>query len=342
MTDFGLGSIDWESVRLLHGEHLGHETAYVEELVRWVIHSGLAPGVVSMGPESLGMVQSSPETYRLALRSCRAITPAGHWVHIRDDDNNPTMELDKEQHLEQVVGIHLGVDTTGKEARDHAPSMSSALIECKSRWPRYQLSKDPASDDMDWLQIGQIINRGGELIIDQGYIPDCLQLRSHPSLIIDAMAIAEIGKEGLEALRTYMTGDAPGNVTSMAASFANALAPAATLADWGANPQGYIDGLSAVLTASVTLAQLCHPDTSYRDGAISACETALGYVEENAERGVPLGPGLLKIKEALGILVQLCGQLVAAPEKKRPPREPEPADREEKVIRVIQRKGRTD
>ena len=335
MTDFGLGSIDWESVRLLHGEHLGHETAYVEELVRWVIHSGLAPGVVSMGPESLGMVQSSPETYRLALRSCRAITPAGHWVHIRDDDNNPTMELDKEQHLEQVVGIHLGVDTTGKEARDHAPSMSSALIECKSRWPRYQLSKDPASDDMDWLQIGQIINRGGELVLDKGYIPDCLQLRSHPMLANAARAIAEIGNEGLTALGRYTPSAVPDTVTLQAAGFACALAPAATLVDWAAGPQAYIDRLSAVLTGSAALARLCPPNTGYRDDAIAACETALGYVQENADGGVPLGPGLLKISQALETLVQLYGQLVAAPAKERAAPAPKPADRDERIFRRI-------
>ena len=89
MTDFHPSSIDWDSVRLLHGEHLRGETAYLEGLVRWVLAHAAGPGVVHMQPDSLALVASSPSTYRLALRRFQALTPAGYWVCIGDDEFSP-------------------------------------------------------------------------------------------------------------------------------------------------------------------------------------------------------------------------------------------------------------
>jgi len=333
MTDFRLASIDWESVRLLHGEHLSQETTYIEDLVRWVLHCALPAGIVHMDPDSLRVRQSSATTYRVTLRRCQAITPQGYWVHIDDDGSNPVCDLDMEQHLsreEQAVGLHLGVDTQDKESRDHAPGRSDALLECSSRWPKYLLDTDPRSDHSDWLQIAQVLNRGGELVLDEAFIPGCQHLDSHPALLQAVTGIRDVGARGLTTLARYEPAAVPENVSFRAGVFASALAPAATVVDLRARPQAYVERMCSVLRASSSLARLCPRDTAYRDDAIAAIDKALSHTE--GEGDLLLGPTLADIRSALEKLLDLYERLAAAPAPTPPP---ERKDHGERIFRKI-------
>ena len=333
MTDFRLASIDWESVRLLHGEHLSHETTYVEDLIRWVLHSGLPAGIIHMGPDSLSVRQSSTTTYRVTLRHCRATTLQGYWVHIADEESNPEFDLDMEHYLdqeEQAVGLYLGVDTQEKESKDHAPGRSDALLECSSRWPKYLLDTNQRSDHSDWLQIAQVVNRGGELVLDEAFIPACHHLDSHPALLQAVTGIRDVGARGLTTLAKYEPAAVPENVSFRAGLFASALAPAATVVDLRAGPHAYVERMCSVLRASSSLVRLCPRDTAYRDDAIAAIDKALSHTE--GEGDLLLGPTLADIRSALEKLLELYERLAAAPAPTPPP---ERKDHGERIFRKI-------
>jgi hypothetical protein len=57
----------------------------------------------------------------------------------------------------------------------------------------------------------------------------------------------------------------------------------------------------------------------YRDQALTLIENILNYVQRNAESDLPLGSTLEQIKRALEVLIQLYGQLHAAPMKQPAP-----------------------
>jgi hypothetical protein len=340
MNNFRLGSIDWDSVRLLHADHLSHETAYLEELVRWTLHYGCPRGVVRLDADSLTVVPSSPMTYRVTLRRCQAITPQGYWVDISDEESAPSFDLDKEQYLHTVVGVYLGVHLTEKRRQPMYPTRSSALIECQSRWRRYVLSFDRTSDDVDWLQIGQIRNQGGELALDAGFIPECVYLNSHAQLVNKVKEIRDAAGRGLETLERYTIATAP-SVAATAGQFAASLAPAAVAVDWQTRPRAYVERLISVLMAKYSLVTiLCPVNMGYRDQALTAIENAVNYVQSNAESDLPLGVALDRIKAALEVLVQLYGQLPAAPVTRQEPTpvRTEPRPHEEKP--VIVKEGR--
>ncbi|MCS6862377.1 MAG: type VI secretion system baseplate subunit TssK [Abditibacteriales bacterium] len=336
MSNFRLGSIDWDSVRLLHGEHLSLETAYHEELVRWALHHGCPHGVVRMDADSLTVVPSSTMTYRVTLRRCQAITPQGYWVDISDEESAPSFDLDKEQYLHTVVGVYLGVDVAEKKRQPMYPTRSSALIECQLRWRRYVLSFDRTADDVDWLPIGQIRNQGGELALDRDFIPECVYLNSHPQLIHKVKDIRDTAERGLETLERYTIATSP-SVAVTAGQFAASLAPAAVAVDWQTRPRAYVERLISVLMAKYSLVTvLCPVNMGYRDQALTAIENAVNYVQSNAESDLPLGAALDRIKAALETLIQLYGQLPAAPVTRQEPIpvRPEPRPHEEKPVIV--------
>ena len=305
MTDFRPASIDWESVRLLHGEHLRGETGYVEELVRWMLRGAAGAGVVHMDPDSLSLVSSSPSTYRLTLRRFQVLTPAGYWVSVGDDEFNPTLDLDRQQYLESVVAVSIGVDTRAKDSRALKPSQSSALAECRSLWPRYVLGSSDTIDGCDCLKITEIANVRGELALNAEFIPDCVSLASHPRLVRAVQEIGGLANDGLEALLKVSE-----SAREVASQFAAALAPASTLVDWRVRPHAYIERMVGVLQASKMVATLRQRDNPHRDDAIRLIDSALEYAHGADAHGPWLGPALQKIADALRKLLELYPQVM--------------------------------
>lgn len=331
MAEFRLGSIDWSSVRLLHGEHLTHETAYLEELIRWVLHFGPPCGIVEMSEDSLGCVQSSDTVYRFTLRNCRALTPQGYWVDL--GDQGPSLDLNSQHHLGEVVKLYLGVATDEKDSRDLAPARSSALVECRSRWRHYVLDHDNTGDNCDYLQIAQVLNRDGTLAPDASYLPDCRYLASHPQLVREAKEIEALARTGLAKLAEYTPETAPADVSALAGRLAGGLGGAAVIADWQARPVAYVERLCSVLSSVQGVACLCPAETGFRDDALNAIGDALEFVRANAEAGLPLGPTLQRIKRALELLTKLFQHLVIAQPPSPPP--PPDLDRSEQPFRKI-------
>jgi len=300
MTDFRLASIDWGSVRLLHADHLHGETSYLEELARWVLLHTTGPGVAYMGPDALTMLGSSPTTYRLTLRRFAAVTAGGYWIQIGDDEDNPTLDLDRQHHLDSVVSICVGVDTRAKESREHAPGRSSALLECRSLWPRYALGIGDSLDGCDCLKIAELVNDAGNLVLNTGLIPDCIHLDSHPALVDAVREITNLANDGLQRLASL-----PANVREIAAQFAVALAPGSVLVDWRVHPRAYLDRMGGVLQANLLVAQLCQDNSPHLPTVIHLVNEALKYLHQSDGHGPWLGPALQKIGDALRELLLL-------------------------------------
>jgi hypothetical protein len=318
MSDFRPASMDWGSVRLLHGEHLGRETGYVEDLIRWTLERAAGPGVVEARADSLSLVASTPTTYRLTLRRFQALTPGGYWVCIGDDELSPTLDLDRQRYLETVVPICVGVDTRTKESRAHQPTQSSALLECRSLWPKYVLGAGDTVDGCDCTKIAEVMNSGGELVLNLDFIPDCIFLSSHPRLVRAVKEHRDLAAEGLRVLSKVAD-----NVRDIAGQFAAALAPAAPLVDWRARPYAYIERMAGVLQANKMLAAM-RQEAGFRDDVINTVDDALSYAQGGDSAGFWLGPATQKITDALAKLVQLYANL--KPETVRAVAEPQPID----------------
>jgi len=318
MNDFRLASVDWESVRLLHGEHLGRETGYIEELIRWTLERAAGSGVVEAEPDSLSLVASSPSTYRLTLRRFQALTPGGYWVCIGDDEFSPTLDLDRQRYLETVAPISIGVDTRAKESRAHQPTQSSALLECRSRWPKYALGAADTIDGCDCIKIAEVMNSGGELVLNPDFIPDCVFLSSHPRLVRAVKEHRELAGQGLGILSKPQD-----NVRDIAGQFAAVLASASALVDLRARPYAYIERMAGVLQANRMLAAI-RQQTGIGDQTVNVLDEALKYVQGGDAQGLWLGPAAQWITDALRKLNELYANLQA--EVLRPIAEPQPMD----------------
>jgi hypothetical protein len=329
MSDFRLASIDWASVRLLHAEHLGHETGYVEELMRWALELAAGPGVIRAEPDSLSLVASSASTYRLTLRRFQALTPAGYWVCVGDDEYSPTLDLDRQRYLEAVVPISVGVDTRAKDSRAHQPTQSSALLECRSLWPKYALGAADSVDGCDCIKIAEVINSGGELVLNPDFIPDCLSIGSHPLLIRAVTQIRDLADEGLRILTKT-----PDTVRDIAGQLAAALAPGATLVDQRARPYAYMERIAGALRANRMIAAI-RQHTGPGDDAVRAVDDALQYAENGDAQGLWLGPALQKMARALQELLKLYANLQAEVLPAAP--EPQPIDPRMIPSRVVGR-----
>jgi len=294
VADFSLGSVDWSSVSLLHGEHLRVETAYLEDLVRWSLRYGRPYGVIYLEEDDL-QVSGSSTDYEITLRNCQAVTPRGYWVEVSEA---VSLQGSNDAHAGSVVPIHLGVSLE-KEPVPLAPAQSQALLECRSLHWRYTLSCESEGSDRDWLPIGQMQKEGSRFVRDAGFIPECVHLNSHPALI---STVEETRQKAGACLRELQNHIHAGLV--QAGVMAAAMVPAAVVVDWAAPPRAFLERLAEVLTAQQLL--LWAVDKQVWGRANDLIKEALDYIEENArydQDNVNWRVAFNRVKEALDALI---------------------------------------
>lgn len=311
MTKYRLNSIDWNTVRLLHGEHLSYETRYLEELVRWGLSVTSRWGVVEMHSGNL-IVSSSPTDFEARLTWLRAVSPLGFWIEV-----NETILLQdvNAQYTDLEIPIYVGIQTS-KRSVPIAAAQTRALVEVNALQTEYFLTTRPPSHARDYLQIGRLIKQGTQFVLDDNYIPPCVYLSSHPALIKAVGQIKNQASEAAQSLRKYAGSDFKFSHT-LAASMAAQLAPLETLMDWRQSPHAYLEGVGRTLRQ---LHQLIQPlkklDLSSWKDAENALREAWEEFVKNGElpnENPPLHLLCSKAANALRQLIPLLRELREPP-----------------------------
>jgi len=306
VAEFRLTSIDWDSVQLLHAAHLSAETAYQEELLRWVLQGGLPHGVIFMGENDL-VVSSSSEDYEAGLLACRAITSRGYIIEV-DETNRPIpLRGRNSAHTEPIVPIFLEVRE--KRSIQTAPAQSVPLKECRGRQWSYALVTEPSTNASDWLQIGQMRKEGARFVQDTQYIPECLYLDSHPVLKEKIRAVVDAAQRVLEVLQRYAAQHLEISRLS-AAMVVAALSPAAGIVHWRVHPYQWLQRLAEML---FVIEQLIQPwrSLSLSNWTLTNDKiiNAIRYFRDHAGSQISLWEALDRVEQAITALKPLCEEL---------------------------------
>lgn len=265
MTDYDLYSNDWANISLLHSQHLSAETLYHEQMHRWGLQHGRAWGIVQLGEDDL-QVYGSESGYEISISRCRAITAQGYAMEIGISRPPVKMQGANDDHRSALVPIYLGI-AMEKEAANAGSSQTGALLDRPAlRWS-YTLTTDPESSRFDWLQIGRMRREGQRYVRDEQFIPQCVFLKSHPSLVRMVMEINKEAKRGMGALdqatRVRSDGaDVSPAWLALVGVMVTALAPATIILDWDIHPRQYLERLIIVLKAFAGLMPLLEATNS--------------------------------------------------------------------------------
>lgn len=331
MAGFRLTSIDWNSVQILHAAHLFSETAYLEELIRWTLHSGCCRGVLYIEENDL-LVSGSPTDYEVVLRACRAVTPQGYFIEVNETNRPTPLKGSNDSHSEAVVPIYLEV--RAKESISMATAQSLPLLECRALQWNYVLTTEPSGHALDSLQIGQMHREGTRFVKDTNYIPECMYLNSHPALMRKAKAITSVVGNLLGVSSQYAKSGI-GISHLIAAVIASAVSPAAIIVNWQIQPRMWLQRLAEVLTAEYYLIQPL--STLLLSSWVSAkdqIEDALTSIHRYAESQSQLWETLNRVEKAFESLIPLCKELREPTLPSQKPDEVEPLH--EPVVSISQ------
>jgi hypothetical protein len=249
MSTFPLYSIDWRSVSLLHGEHLKSETGYLEHLVRWGMQYGHAAGVVHMDVNAL-TVHGSDTTFEVQLHHCQAITPSGFIIDTDEEEDAITLMGENSNHIGMYVTIYLGVSRQKEPTRMPPVSQSFPLLECTSlRW-RYILATECMSAQYDWIIVGRLKKNGTHFERDAEFIPPCVSLKAHSTMIATALGIAQTAEAILVRTEGSIRSHPEPQMLpwrTQVVTMAHALSEAAIIADWEATPKDYLERLLVII-----------------------------------------------------------------------------------------------
>lgn len=280
MTAFDLYSNDWLNIALLHNEHMVAETLYMEQMHRWALRYGRAWGVIHLEADAL-QVFGSPRDYAVSLAQCQAVTSGGYLIHLESSSPPLTFQGSNETHRDSLVPLYVGVAVEKTEINTGS-SQSGSLLDRPALGWKYRLATEPDSPRYDWLQIGRMQRGGQSFQRDDGYIPQCVHLHSHPALIEMARAITREAQDALTALEDATKARSDGQSVTLEwlgliGALMNPLASAAVLLDWDAHPRAYMERLTATLRAYDSLLLLLENkiDESPRGIAIDRVRKAL-------------------------------------------------------------------
>jgi hypothetical protein len=244
--DYDLYSNDWSNVVLMRAEHMRSETFYFEQMNRWGLQYGGAWGIVHIADEELQVFGSGTD-YSVAVSGCKAVSRQGYIIDIGRNRPPVTLSKSNDAHTSSVVPIYLGV-AVQKETANAGPSQTGALLDRPIlRW-KYVLDTDPSSPQFDWILIGRMKRDGQRFVRDDGFIPQCVHLRSYPAMIRISNEITAIARKALLALKQATRARSDGkNATidwqALIGTFVTSLTPATVLLDWETHPRAYLERL---------------------------------------------------------------------------------------------------
>lgn len=332
MTGFRLKSVDWDSVQILHAAHLFYETGYLEELVRWTLHSGYFRGVLYMEENDL-LVSGSERDYEVVLRACRAVTPKGYFVEVNETNRPTPLKGSNDAHSEAVVPIYLEVRAKEAIPMTAVAAQGEPLIECRALQWNYALATQPSAHALDALQIGQMRKDGIRFVKDTNYIPECVYLSSYPSLIRKAKEITSAADRLSEVASRYAK-SGTGISHLIAAEIAMAIIRAAIIVNWQTQPRAWLQRLAEVLATEYHLIQpLSSLLLSTWGAAQDQIRDALGCIQRYVESQSQLWETLDRIKKAVESLIPLCEELR---EPTQPFAKPEAEPSHEPVVAISQ------
>lgn len=321
MTKYQLSAIDWSTVRLLHGEHLSYETRYHEELTRWSLGVTGRWGVLKM-PEGSLVVTPSSKDFEVRLAQLRALTPDGFWIEVQDmlvfQDLNT-------QYTGLEIPIYLCIEAN-KRSLPLAASQTRALAEVNALQMNYFLATHRPAHALDALQIARLTKKGSEFRLDESYIPPCVCLNSHPTLITAVQRIADVAQKAVELIRLeYACKDFKISHV-LAAAIAQPLSELEIVIDWSQSPFTYLERAGRSLRQ---LHLLIQPLMKLNLSPWNDAENALREAWESLARvgtpnasSLPLHQLLEGVENALNKLIPLLKQLREPPPEYRS-REPE-------------------
>lgn len=332
MPDFALQSMDWQTVSLLHGEHLRSETVYLEEMARWGLRYGRPWGIIRLEEGGL-QVSGSQADYEVALRSCQAITPGGYPVHVDEARSVPPLRGSNDEHTGGTAPIYLGV-AAAKEALPVAPAQSQGLLECRALQWRYVLATEPSAPDVDWIQIGRIRRSGTRFENDPAYIPQCVHVTSHPSLVEMIAVIRSVAEEGVQILEKAMPspafqGAALSGQRTVLGLFAASLAEAAVATDPWESPFAYLARMAGILRAQMALLFQLESCEGWQKAHDLIALALRGIPSFSDTRGFDWAELLGAVGDALRALVRLYQVLTPLPEPLKP------ATQADTVVRTV-------
>lgn len=311
MTKYQLNSIDWSTVRLLHGEHLSYETRYHEELTRWSLCALGRWGVLDMPSGSL-VVTSSAKDFEVRLSQLRAITPEGFWIEISD-----TLILQdvNTQYTDLEIPIYVCIETN-KRSSPLAASQARSLAEVNALRMNYLLASRQPAHALDALQIARLVKKGTQFVLDENYIPPCVRLNSHPNLIQAVQRIIDTAKKAVDHLRQYACKDFKISHV-LAATIAIPLSALETVVDWRQSPYAYLERAGCAMRQLRLLIQplmklSLSEWTSAEKALLEAWESFIAVGTPNAS-SLPLHQLLGKVQDALNKLTPLLKQLKEPP-----------------------------
>lgn len=308
MNDFGLVSIDWETVRLLQAGQFKLENHYHEELVRWGLQRSRTYGVLHMADNAVS--RPSPEgerTFSVKVRGFIGVAELGHIIEIPDDA--PVEGIIEAR--TQTVPLYVGVSILEKsrEAEIYS-SVDVGLLQCGGLRAHVSVSNDNSDSSVDWLQIAQFEKTTSGLSPSPAYIPDCMFLSSHGGQWGMVTEIRDLAKQCLTTLEKNSREEV--QVYTTAAALCGPLGLAARNVDQRAHPHAYIDRIVGVLASQRSQLRVL-PKINLRvyQEALDSIDSLLTYVDDEWTPGQALLLSKECFERLLKLYEQLLQQLVA-------------------------------
>lgn len=313
MTKYQLNAIDWSTVRLLHGEHLSYETQYHEELTRWAIGAIGLWGVLDMPAGSL-ILTSSSKDFEVRLSQLSAIMPNGFWVEL---PGMITFQDANAQYSDRLdIPLYICIEAK-KRSIPLAATQSRALAEVNALQMNYFLTTHRPPDANNALQIARLVRRGSQFDLDANYIPPCVRLNSHPTLVQAVQRIARTAHEMVEYLRLEYACQNFKISHVLAATLAMPLSTIETLADWRQSPLSYIEQMGRALRQLHLLIQplmkLNLPDWKEAEIALRDAWENITHAATPTTSDLPMHLLLEKAENALNKLNPLLRELKEPP-----------------------------
>jgi hypothetical protein len=191
MNDFSLWSVNWKDGMLVSQKHLKEQERYFEELLRWTLFHlpheyGLVKNPLHMGDPLDVSFTMEGDVFRVSLRTCTAVTPAGHLIYVTDaNQGDEPIRAHKQVTLKgsEKLGVYLAVKPNSKkEVGDPDPE------EDPPRFPyltsRYELvlGEAPNLAEGTFLQVGELEVMEGRVEPSRDFIPPCVTIASFSRL----------------------------------------------------------------------------------------------------------------------------------------------------------------